>query len=266
MDRMLVAVFDTETSAFAATKALHALDADGTISIYALAVIVKDGAGKVSVKQSAESGPLGTAVGLLSGSLIGLIAGPVGFAIAVGAGALGGIVYDLAKIGVDEDFLNEAGQALTPGKSAVVFEAWEEWVTPVDASVEELGGVVFRRVRGEVLDAQIARDAETIKAEYASLKAEYASAAQALRGRLEAKIETAKAKLRATQELAHSELEAAKQESEAKVKTLRAKQAKVHDARKAKLEARIGEVQAEYKRRSDKLLQAWELTKQALAV
>ena len=39
-----------------------------------------------------------------------------------------------------------------------------------------------------------------------------------------------------------------------------------HAAHKAKIETRIGEVQADYKRRSEKLLQAWELTKQALAV
>jgi uncharacterized membrane protein len=266
MDRMLVAVFETETNAFGGTKALQALDADGSISLYAMAVIVKDGTGKVTVKQAAESGPLGTAVGMLTGSLVGLFAGPVGFAIALGAGALGGAVYDLAKVGVAEDFLADVGKALSAGKSAVVAEAWEEWETPVDTSLEALDGLVFRRVRGEVLDAQLERDAAAFKAELTSLQDEVKSAAQDARVKLESKVDALKDKLRMTQERVRQELDAAKKESEAKVKLLQAKQVKAHGERKAKIEARIAEVHADAKRRGDKLLQAWELTKQALAV
>ena len=41
--------------------------------------------------------------------------------------------------------------------------------------------------------------------------------------------------------------------------------AKAKGDAKAKLDARITEIQSDYKRRSDKLHQAWELTKEALA-
>jgi len=266
MDRMIVAVFDTESSAFEGMRALRQLDEEGTISIYATAIIAKDDAGKFSVKQAADQGPLGTAVGLLTGSLVGLFAGPVGFAIALGAGALGGVVYDLAKMGIDEGFLNEVGKALPPGGVAVVAEAWEEWITPVDTTVEALGGIVFRRARGEVIDAQLERDAATLNSELASLKAEAANAAQQTRAKLEAKAETVKGKLRETQARIKQQLDSAKQESEAKVKALEAKQAKAHAERKAKIQARAAEVQAEYKKRSALLLQAWQITLQALAV
>ena len=40
-------------------------------------------------------GPAGTAVGLLTASLLGLFAGPIGLAVPAGAGTLGGILYDL---------------------------------------------------------------------------------------------------------------------------------------------------------------------------
>jgi uncharacterized membrane protein len=59
---------------------------DGDISLYATAVIAKDSTGGIHVKQSADSGPIGTAVGLFTGSMVGLLAGPVGMAIGAAAG------------------------------------------------------------------------------------------------------------------------------------------------------------------------------------
>ena len=53
----------------------------GSITLYARGVIAKDAGGKVTVKEAADEGPLGTAVGLATGSLIGLLGGPVGVAI-----------------------------------------------------------------------------------------------------------------------------------------------------------------------------------------
>ena len=83
---------------------------------------------------------------------------------------------------------------------------------------------------------------------------------------LQAKISAANAKLQATQERAKAAAEATKQEMDAKIKSLKEQVAKAQGAAKAELEARIAEVQSEYKRRADKLHQAWELTKEALAI
>lgn len=136
---------------------------------------------------------------------------------------------------------------------------------PVDTRMEAAGGVVFRRARGEVLDYQIERDASALKAEFADLKTEYARADKEAKAKLQAKINTAKAKLQATQDRAKAALEATKKEMDAKIKSLKEQVAKAQADTKAKLEARIAEVQSEYTRRSDKLRQAWELTKEALA-
>ena len=64
MNKMLVAVFDTEPAAFEGLQALKDLHRDGDITLYATAVLVKDFSGAVNVKQSADQGPLGTAVGM----------------------------------------------------------------------------------------------------------------------------------------------------------------------------------------------------------
>src|ERR1700731_5330445 len=80
MDKMLVAVFDNGTAAFDGLSALRDLHRDGDITFYAWAVIVKDGSGKISVKQALEEGgpPLGAALGLLTCKLLKLLRGPAG--------------------------------------------------------------------------------------------------------------------------------------------------------------------------------------------
>ena len=268
-DKMIVVIFDNEKKAYEGAKALKDLHAEGSITLYANAVITKDANGKMIVKQTADQGPLGTGVGLITGSLIGLLGGPVGVALGAGAGTFGGMLYDFARVGVGEDFIDEVAQNLQPGKVAVGAEVWEEWVMPVDTRMEAAGGAVFRRERGEVLDSQIERDAAALKAEVADLKAEHARAHREAKAKLQAKIQAkisaANAKLQATQERAKAAAEATKQEMDAKIKSLEEQVAKAQGAAKAQLEARIAEVQSEYKRRANKLHQAWELTKEALA-
>src|SRR5512139_1839313 len=172
MDRMLAIIFNNELKAYEGARALQELQNEGSINLYAKAVIARDASGKVEVKQAGDMGPVGTAVGLLTGSLIGLLGGPVGLAIGAYAGTVGGLFYDLGHQTVGEDFLNEVGRSLQPGKAAVVAEVWEEWTMPVDTRMEALGGVVFRRTSMEVVDEQIERDVAALNAELAELKAE----------------------------------------------------------------------------------------------
>ncbi len=145
MDKMLVVVFDSEAKAYEGSKALQELQDEGSINLYAKAVITRDASGKVVVKQEGDQGPIGTTVGLLTGSLVGLIGGPVGFVLGGGAGMSMGLLYDLVKLGVDEDYLEEVKKSLLPGKAAVVAEVWEEWTTPVDTRMEALGGEIYAR-------------------------------------------------------------------------------------------------------------------------
>jgi len=264
-DKMIVVICDNEKNAYEGAKALKDLHAEGSITLYGSAVIAKDAGGTVNVKQMADQGPIGTGVGLVTGSLIGLLGGPVGVAVGASAGTFGGMLYDFAKVGVGEDFLEEVAQQMKPDKVAVVAEVQEEWVMPLDTRMEAVGGVVIRRMRGEVLDSQIERDAAALKAEIASLKAEHALARRESKAKLEAKINAANARLQETRNRAKAATEATEKEMEAKVKALKEQVAKAKGDAKEKLEARIAEVQSDYKRRANKLHQAWEITKEALS-
>jgi uncharacterized membrane protein len=265
MDKVIVAVFETEKGAYDGLRALKELDAEGIVSTYATAVLARDGHGVVTTKQATEPGPLGTTVGLFTGLLAGLIAGPAGFAIGLGVGTLGGVVYDLAKLGISDDFVSEAAKMLAPRKFALVAEIWEEWVTPLDSRIEAAGGVLLRRNRGELIDAQIERDAMAFRAEFASLKAEVAGAAKAAKASLQARLEAGRDKVRQLGKRAETALEVMQHETTAKVQALQAKVAKVRGDHKAKFEKRIAEVRADYERRSKKLAQARDLVKEALS-
>jgi uncharacterized membrane protein len=264
MDKVLVVVFDNESKAYDGSRALQELQNEGSINLYAKAVIARDANEKVTVKQSGDMGPVGTAVGLLTGSLIGLLGGPVGFVIGASAGTYGGFLYDLAQLGVSEDYLDEVGKSLLPGKAAVVAEVWEDWMQPVDTRMEELGGVVFRRTRGDVLDEVIEKDIAATNADLAELEAEYDRTDGEAKAKLQARIDAARTRLQTTQEGIQARLEASQQEMKAKIHSLQEQAAKAGEERKAKLEKRVTELQAEQKRRSDLLKQANELIKKAL--
>ncbi len=280
MDKMIVVVFDNEAKAYEGSKALRELQDEGSINIYAEAVISRDASGKVAVKQQGDMGPAGTAVGLFTGSLIGLLGGPlglaiggpvglalggsVGLAIGAGAGTDGGLLYDLAHLGISQDFLTDVEKSLLPGKAAVVAEVWEEWTLPVDTRMEALGGVVLRRTRREFIDTQIERDVTALKADIVDLEAEYDQATGEAAAKIQAKVDAAKARLQAAQDGVQARIEASQKEAEAKIMSLQEQADKARSERKAKLDKHIAELQAEQKRRSELLKQAWEHAKEAL--
>ena len=265
MNKMLVAVFDSETTAFEGLNDLKALHKGGDISLYATAVLAKDDAGEISIKQQAEEGPVGTAIGMMTGSFIGILAGPVGVALGASLGGLTGMLFDLDKSGVDLEFVNDVSEALSPGKVAVLADLDESWTAPVDTRIGERGGLVFRRLRSEVIEDQYAREAAAFEAELAELDAELAEAEEEARAKIQAQIDALKEKSNVIKEKASERLEHAKSEAEARIATLQQQHQEASDHRKVKIEKRIAEVKADLDSRSAKLKEAGALAKEALA-
>lgn len=246
MEKMLVVVFDEESKAYEASRALKQLDAEGSITIHAESVIKKNADGTVTVKQSDDDFPIRTVGGTAIGSLIGLLEGPVGLGIGAAAGLAAGVLGDLHLAGVNAEFLDDVGAALTPGKCAVIADISEEWVTPLDTRMEALGGVAFRTPRKTAVDEQRARDVAMLRAEIDQLKAEHAKARADRKAKLQAKIDDLNAKLEAKLAEAKQRSEQMKSETEAKVKDLQKKVAKAQGEVKATLNARAKEIQEDY--------------------
>jgi uncharacterized membrane protein len=221
MERMLVVVCDNETSAYAGKSALHQLEQEGAIAIYAGAIVSKDADGRTSVKQYDDFGPVGGLIGTSVGSLIGLLGGPAGLAIGAASGfALGGI-FDLDNVRVGDDFLDEVSKSLTPNKVAVVAEIDEEWTTPVDTRMESIGGTVYRRSLWEVRDLADEKETAALKAELAQLKAEQKNVNAARKAKLQQKVEQLQANIDAQQKKAKARRSAfeARQQSKREVLT-----------------------------------------------
>jgi uncharacterized membrane protein len=265
MNKMLVAVFDTEGAAFEGLNALKDLHRGGDITLYSSAVIAKDKNGKVELRQEADPGPVGTAVGLLTGSLLGILGGPAGLAVGASIGGLAGLVFDVNKSGVDVTFLDDVSKALTSSRFAVLAEIEESWMAPVDTRLHKLDGIVFRRLRGEVVADQLMRESAAFEADLKALNDDLKQAAAENRAAIQKDIEAVKKQIKVVQDQAKARLDQAKAETDAKVNALQ-DQAKVASGMaKARIEKRIAAAKADFETRSKKLSQAWTLTKEALA-
>jgi uncharacterized membrane protein len=223
MDRMLVVVFDNENKAYAGKEALKQLDDEGSINLYAYAVLAKGPDGTVSVKQGDDIGPIGTLVGTSIGSLIGILGGPVGLAVGATAGASGGGLFDLHNLRVGEDFVDDVGKALSGNKVAVAAQVDEEWTTPVDTRMESLGGVVYRRALSEVTDTVNQEELTAMKADFAQYKAEFAKERADRQAKIQTKITQLESKIQAHSQKVQDRRRATERQAQTKAQRLQSK-------------------------------------------
>jgi len=256
MDKMIVIVFDGEPAAYAGSRALKELHWEGSITLYSGSVIVKESNGRIQLKQVVNLGQAGSILGTATCALVGAL----GDEAHTGMGtALGGQPPNLCSAGVSEDFLRDVARSLRPSKSAVVAEIEEDWITPLDSLMDMLGGIVFRRVRAELADAQLEREAIVLHAETKHLRDELSHVVGPAKMKLQVKAEEARARLERARDQAQRRLDAMMTEADAKVRSLQAQAASAADYAKANIERRIADIQAEYQTRSRRLGRAWQL-------
>lgn len=248
MEKMVVVVFDSESKAYEGTNALRQLDNEGSITVHAEGVIKKNADGTADLLKARDEFPIRTIAGTAIGSLIGLLGGPVGLAIGAGAGSILGVSGDLYTSGVNADFVDEVSAILRPGKFAVVADISEEWVTPLDVKMENLGGLVIRTAKSSVEEEQMEGDIAALDAEIAQLKNEMKSARDERKAKLQAKIDKLKQKRQKKTEQAKQRLEQIKKEHDAKVEALKEKAAKARSETKVAIEARVTEINKNHQR------------------
>ena len=263
-NKILVSVFDSERMAFEGLTALKDLHRDGDITVYGSTVIAKDPSGTVAVRQAADDGPIGTLVGIVTGGLVGVLAGPAGIAVGAYLGGFGGLMYDLFKAGVSIDFVDEVSASLTPGKAAVIADIDEMWVTPIDTRLGALGGTTFRRLPGEVVDAELVRETDAARMELEQLRDEIRKTSGEAKENVEKAMDAQRRKLEALVDRVDKALAQEKAEFEARLATLREQQAKAHASKRQQIDARTIELKASHEARTAKLEEARRLAKDSL--
>lgn len=285
VDTFVAVTFDDEAHAFKGAEALQGLNQSGDVIVYSSAVIAKGTDGKVSVKKAADEGPIGTAFGLLTGALVGVLAGPLavaGGAVAAGSAAAAataatgmaagsmmggtfGMLRDLYEAGISADVLDKLNSELAPGKSAVVALIDEVWTTPLDVKMKEAGGTVRRKLRIDIIDDQIERDIAASEAEKRALQDELKAADGQAKAWVQKKVDSAERQMKELHKKASDRLIGLDTEFKARAAALNAQIANAADDAKTKLEKRKEELVAGYNVRKEKLQQAAKLAGEALS-
>jgi len=251
MEKLIAIVFADQTKAYAGFEALRQLDLDGEISIYEAQLVRKESSGSVHQVDTTDRLAFPVIGGTSAvGVIVGLLGGPVGALVGGLAGGLIASIVDLEHSGVTDEFVNDVNTAMTPGKLAVVADISEDWEWPLDARMEAIGGVVFRRPRGEVKRMHHDRDVAAHRAEMEQLKAERAEARSERQANIDAKIDALRKKLEAALERDRSKMQSQQNERDAKIKVLKAKADQSKGEIRRRLEARIAEVQHDYEQRA----------------
>jgi uncharacterized membrane protein len=123
-------------------------------------VVERGGDGKVKLHQAVSPGGAGAAGGALWGGVIGLLFLSPLLGAAIGAAA-GGATGALTDVGVDDKFMKELGEKLTPGSAALIVLVRSGTPDKVVPRIAQYGGhVIQSSLSGEAearLDAALSQ-------------------------------------------------------------------------------------------------------------
>jgi uncharacterized membrane protein len=153
MANLIVVGFDTPADAFEMRAALAKMQGQYLIEMEDAVVVTRDDKGKVQLHQAANLTAAGAVGGAFWGSLIGLLfLNPLlGAAIGAGSGALSGKLTD---IGINDQFMKDLGQTLTPGHSALFVLVRQSTPDKVLEGLKPFAG------KGRILQTSLDKDKE----------------------------------------------------------------------------------------------------------
>jgi uncharacterized membrane protein len=144
MKNVIVASFKEEVKAIEALHKLNELDSFGDISIYEQIMIRKKTNGEIEIMKRDDSDGWRTLTGMGVGGLLGLLGGPVGFAIGLFTGTTIGAIADASHYDFADDFVSKVEKKIEPGNVSIIAEIDEDSGTFIDTYLEPLGAVITR--------------------------------------------------------------------------------------------------------------------------
>lgn len=154
--QVIVAAFHNFSGASDALKSLQEAKREKLIGIQDAAVITKDANGKVKIKETADMGAgKGATIGAITGGVLGLLAGPVGWA-ALGGGVIGGLAAKMHDAGFPDEKLKQIGAKLTPDSSALVAVIDHTWVAEVERELASQQADVMTQALTDDIQKQLA--------------------------------------------------------------------------------------------------------------
>lgn len=151
MSELIVLAFKTEAGAQEMSGSVKHLQKAQLIKLTDAATVVRRPDGKVKVKQATNLVGVGALGGAFWGMFIGLMFFMPWLGLAVGA-VTGAISGKLTDYGIDDDFIQEVGEQVEPGGSAL-FLLVDEWTE--DKVLDELG-----KYNAQVIRTSLSKDDE----------------------------------------------------------------------------------------------------------
>jgi uncharacterized membrane protein len=149
---VVIVRFTEPSKAYEALSVVKKADADGRIGLDSAAVVERTASGELRYPESADNvGPVGVVSGSLIGMLVGVLGGPVGVLVGWGAGALTGGAFDVARSVDSDEALAVLGKAIPPESTALIASVEEPAVEVIDGEMASLGGEVTRESVDEVM-------------------------------------------------------------------------------------------------------------------
>lgn len=240
MNSFVAIIVPGADKAHACVVALEDLHRDGSVTVYATAVVHREEDGALALDhQESDTGPVGAALGAVLGVLFE---------------AFRGSARSATHTDVSEDFIDDLKERFRPGDFAIISEVTEEWTAPLDTRVAQLGGTVVRESRMRYVEELFGRAVDDEKAGLEAFKTKRASArAERTESDLELGIESTAVELRGRAEKAQRRLERSKEELEAKLKRLEDQASEAKPEVKTRIQQRIAELRKDFDQRLEKL-------------
>ncbi len=141
-DLIAVAYPDRKTAEQVRQK-LGQLMVEHVIALDDAVVVTRDEKGRVKLHQAVRPGAAGAATGALWGGMIGLLFLAPLFGAAIGAAA-GGTSGSMVDYGINNQFMKELGEKLTPGTAALIVLVHEVTPDKVLPEIKQFGGAVIQ--------------------------------------------------------------------------------------------------------------------------
>ena len=143
MSDLIVIVYPTEAKAEEVRNRLIALQKEYLITLGDAVIATKTEAGEVKLHQMMNMTAAGAAAGSFWGLLIGvLFLNPIlGVAAGAASGAIGGALTD---VGINDPFMKQLAESISPGSAALFLLVEEMTSDKVLAAIKGYGGLVLK--------------------------------------------------------------------------------------------------------------------------
>jgi len=160
MSSIIVIAFDNPDAAQKVVSEFKTLESNGAMRLSDARVVVKDGEGKVHVKDEAGH-PVawGALIGGAVGGLLFLMMPLLG--VAAGAAVGGAIAKSLHLDTVDKKFVNDVAEALKPNTSAVFLQVDDSNKTAVIQALEPYQGKLLQTTLSPEVEAELKKGLES---------------------------------------------------------------------------------------------------------